>query len=107
MPKRTVLRFKKLVYALSWSDFQEIEHFERVEKLIQVMIAITEAWVVTQYDSRHTSECQAFGDIINDLRVALEGIRHGLPPNPEKRPAREEIIERAEADLFEILVPSA
>jgi hypothetical protein len=101
-----VLRFKKLVYELEWSDFKEIEHFEHVEKLIQVMIAITEAWVFTQYDSRHTSECQAFGDIINDLRVALEGVRHGLPPNPKKRLAREEINARAEADLFEILVPT-
>lgn len=105
--RSNVLRFRKLVYVLEWSDFKEIEHFEVVEKLIQLMIAITEAWVVTQYDSRHTAECQAFGDIINDLRVALEGVRHGLPPNPQKRLTQEEIDNRSEAELFQILTPTA
>lgn len=104
--RRIVLRFKTLLYGLEWSDFREIEQFERVEKLIQAMIAITEAWVVTRYGSKDTAECQAFGDIINNLRVALEGVRHGLPPNPQKRLPQDEIDRLAEAELFDVLVPA-
>lgn len=104
--RRIVERFVRLLYKLEWSDFREVEDFELVEKLTQAMIAITEVWVVTRYDSRDTTECHTFGELIDRMRVGLEGVRHGLPPNPDKRPSRAEIDKVAEASLFEILAPT-
>lgn len=92
--RRIVERFVKQVYKLEWTDFAAVEHFELGEKLIQAMMALTEAWVITQYDSRHTAECDTFRRLLDRLRVALEGIRQGLPPDPAKR------LTRAKRDEF-------
>jgi hypothetical protein len=104
--RRLVERFIRLLYKLEWKDFEEIEQFERVEKFTHLMIAITEAWIVTHYDVRHTAECQTFGDLLEKLRVARNGLREGLPPNPEKRQSLETLNRKAEEALFEILKPS-
>jgi hypothetical protein len=104
--RRIVERFIRLLYKLEWKDFEGVEQFERAEKLTHLMIAITEAWIVTQYDVRHTAECQTFSDLLERLHVARNGLREGLPPNPEKRPSLDEVNRRAEQALFEILKPS-
>jgi hypothetical protein len=103
--KKLVERFQKELFKLDWKDFAEVEHFELAEKYIELMLAITEAWVLTQYDSRHTAEVHTFKRLLEQLKTARNEVRQGFLPNPSKRPSAKDERE-AELSLFRVLQPT-
>jgi hypothetical protein len=75
------------VYALSVDGFTDA-HFERLEEVIVTAIQML----------ARSPEAEAV-ELIDKLAIALEGVQEGLPPDPAKRPTREELASQFAKDL--------
>lgn len=67
------------LYALDTVGFTDA-HFERLEDVVVAAVHLLER-----------SPAAEARRLIDRLNVALEGIQEGLPPDPAKRPTREEL----------------
>jgi hypothetical protein len=103
---QSVDRYRDVLYSLEWSAFKEASHFSFIAALTGVVISTIEYYVTTRYGIDDTGECAVFTHRIGQLRVAVEGLKAGLPPNPAKRPRPEDLDRDAEAALLGILVPA-
>lgn len=89
--KRAVDEFIRVVYQLEWKHFESVQDFALVEALTQTAIGLVQYHMLAKYGEADTAECSVFRDRIEALRVALDGLRRGLPPDPRKRPTAEEL----------------
>jgi hypothetical protein len=79
--------FTLKLLALSLDEFSD-EQLDRLEELVENAISAL---------SRNPSEDAAF--LVITLHEALRGIRHGLPPDPRRRPTAERLAAEFEEDL--------
>jgi hypothetical protein len=100
--RRSAERFVHLLYSLEWKHFEDIEDFECAENLAQIVLSTIEIHML-RYTARDTGECMIFRNLIADLRIAIDGLRQGLPPNPAKRPSDQELEALASERLSRVL----
>ena len=91
--------FISAVYKLEWKHFNSVQDFALVEALTQTAVGLVQFHVLVKYGEADTSECRVFKNRIEALRVALEGLGRGLPPDPRKRPTDQELEDSASAAM--------
>lgn len=101
--RKAVEKFADLFYRIELRHFQTVEQFEMIEKLTQFVVGTIELHVVSQYTTRDTVECVVFRDILEKLRVGLDGLRQGLPPDPAKRPTDGDLEQLANDRLSKVM----
>lgn len=90
--RRAADDFVRVVYDLDINGFSD-EGLARIEELVGVGIsAISIHLARLRDDTRDTIDREYFERLLARLRTALEGLAQGLPPDPAKRPTREELL---------------
>ena len=95
--RRAAEDFVRIVYALdvkglSDADLQQVEELVLSgQRLIEVHMTLL----------AERDELPVFANLVRKLRDAVDGLCQGLPPDPEKRPSDEELMERLARNLRE------
>ena len=86
--------FHKALYAMSVESYSD-EQLQAAEDIARVVIKIIEVHVSRLGDGvRDVVDREYFQPIIKQLETAVEGLEQGLPPDPSKRPTRDQLLDR-------------
>lgn len=98
--RRAADDFAEVVYDLDISQFDDAG-LARLEELVRVGMWAISIHLARLRDTGDAADRPHFESLLNRLRIGVEGLEQGLPPNPAKRPTRDELLETLARGLRE------
>lgn len=92
--RRAISAVDKAAYAINVDKLSD-ESLDVLAQIIRLVIKMIEIHVSELVGgTRDLLDRQYFQDVIHRLEIAADGLEQGLPPDPSKRPTRDQLLDR-------------